>query len=144
MRLPDLTLVDQDGDQVDLASLPSRLVVFFYPAASTPGCTQEACDFRDDHQRFLDAGYLVVGVSPDPPEANRRFRDEHDLPFDLLSDQDHRLAEAVGAWGLKKNYGKEYLGLIRTTLIVEDGEVVGEYRNVKATGHVERLVRELL
>ncbi len=144
MRLPDLTLVDQTGRPVAVSEIASRMVMFFYPAASTPGCTQEACDFRDDHQRFLDAGYLVVGVSPDPPEANLRFKREHGFPFDLLSDEDHRLAEAVGAWGVKKNYGKEYLGLIRTTLIVENGEVIGEYRNVKATGHVERLVRELL
>lgn len=144
MRLPDLTLPDQTGRPVAVSEIASRMVMFFYPAASTPGCTQEACDFRDDHQRFLDAGYLVVGVSPDPPEANLRFKQEHEFPFDLLSDEDHRLAEAVGAWGLKKNYGKEYVGLIRTTLVVEDGEVVGEYRNIKAAGHVERLMSELL
>lgn len=144
MRLPDLTLPDQTGRPVAVSEIASRMVMFFYPAASTPGCTQEACDFRDDHQRFLDAGYLVVGVSPDPPEANLRFKQEHEFPFDLLSDEDHRLAEAVGAWGFKKNYGKEYVGLIRTTLVVEDGEVVGEYRNIKAAGHVERLMSELL
>lgn len=127
------------------ADLGEHTIIFFYPAAMTPGCTTEACDFRDTHQAFLDSGYSIVGVSPDAPPANATFKSEYALPFPLLSDEDHLFAEALGAWGIKVNYGKEYVGLIRSTFVIgSDGEVEREYRNVKATGHVARLKNELL
>lgn len=121
------------------------MVVFFYPAAMTPGCTKEACDFRDNHQALLDAGYQVVGISPDSPERNARFREQEGLPFPLLSDSTHEVAAAFGAWGSKKNYGREYEGLIRSTFLIgPNGDIEREYRNVKATGHVARLVKDLV
>ena len=146
MKAPDFTLLDQDRNPVSLSDFSGRRVVmFFYPKAMTPGCTAEACDFRDSYQDFLAAGMAVVGVSPDPPEDLARFREKDNLPFPLLSDADHRVAEAFGAWGPKKLYGREMVGLIRSTFVLgPDGEVVRDYRNVRAKGHVGRLRRDLL
>ena len=146
MKAPHFSLPDQDRHQVSLSDFSGRrVVVFFYPKAMTPGCTAEACDFRDSHQELLDAGLAVVGVSPDPPETLAQFRQQEDLPFPLLSDQDHAVAEAFGAWGTKKLYGKETVGLIRSTFVLgPEGELEREYRNVRAKGHVSRLKRDLL
>ena len=146
MGASDFTLLDQDRNPVSLSDFSGqRLVVFFYPKAMTPGCTAEACDFRDSYQELLAAGMAVVGVSPDPPEALARFREKEDLPFPLLSDRDHAVAEAYGAWGAKKLYGRETVGLIRSTFVIgPDGELELEYRNVRAKGHVGRLKRDLL
>jgi peroxiredoxin Q/BCP len=119
--------------------------MFFYPAAMTPGCTVEACDFRDNYRGLLDAGYEVVGVSPDRPAKNAKFKAKEGLPFRLLSDEDHSLADELGAWGTKTNYGKSYQGLIRSTYVIgPDGEVKRAYRNVKARGHVARVTADLL
>jgi peroxiredoxin Q/BCP len=145
-RFPDFTVEDEAGHAVSLSDFAgSRLIVFFYPRAMTPGCTTEACDFRDNYQALLDAGFSVVGVSPDAPALNARFKQKEALNFPLLSDQDHVLAAQLGAWGIKQNYGKEYEGLIRSTFVVgQDGNLEVAYRNVRAKGHVARLVRELL
>lgn len=139
-------LPNQDGRPVSSDDLAGRrYVMFFYPKAMTPGCTTESCDFRDSYREFAEAGYEIVGVSPDPPERNARFREKEGLPFDLLSDEDHRLAEALGAWGEKKLYGKPSKGLIRSTFVVgPDGRVEKAYRNVKADGHVARVKQDLL
>jgi peroxiredoxin Q/BCP len=111
----------------------------------TPGCTTESCDFRDSYQEFTDAGYEVIGVSPDAPSKNARFKEKEGLNFDLLSDQDKGLATSLGAWGEKKMYGKTVEGLIRSTFVVgPDGRVEKAYRNVKATGHVARVKADLL
>lgn len=146
MQAPTFVLSDEAGNRVSSEDFAgSSLVMFFYPAAMTPGCTTEACDFRDNHQALLDAGYQVVGISPDAPERNARFRAQEGLPFPLLSDPTHEVAAAYGAWGLKKNYGREYEGLIRSTFVIgPNGVIEREYRNVKATGHVARLVKDLL
>jgi thioredoxin-dependent peroxiredoxin len=146
MRAPAFTLADQDGKPHSLKDhAGGKVIIFFYPKAMTPGCTGEACDFRDSYEDFSEAGYAIVGISPDPPELNRRFRERYKLPFPLLSDPKHSVASAYGAWGTKKNYGKEYEGLIRSTFVVgPDQTVEREFRNVKASGHVERLRRELL
>lgn len=140
------TLPDQDGNSVSASDFAGRrLIMFFYPKAMTPGCTTEACDFRDSYDDLLTAGYAIVGVSPDAPELNRKFREKEGLPFPLLSDEDHSLADELGAWGVKKNYGKEYEGLIRSTFVLgPEGQVDREYRNVKAGGHVARLKEDLL
>ena len=139
-------LVNQDGERVTSGDLAGkRYVMFFYPRAMTPGCTQESCDFRDSYQDFRDAGYDVIGVSPDPPSRNAKFKENERLTFDLLSDEDHSLAESLGAWGEKTMYGKTSEGLIRSTFVVdEDGSVAKAYRNVKATGHVGRVKADLL
>ena len=144
--IPEFTLSDESGNEVSLGDFAgSSLIMFFYPKAMTPGCTTEACDFRDNYQAFQKAGYSVVGISPDPPEANARFREKEGLTFPLLSDPDHRLADRLGAWGIKKNYGREYEGLIRSTFVVDgSGVLEAAYRNVRAKGHVARLVREVL
>lgn len=146
MRAPDFTLPDESGTAVSLKSFAGQhLIVFFYPKAMTPGCTAEACDFRDAHGALLAAGYQVVGISPDPPEVNARFKEREGLPFPLLSDVQHVVADAFGAWGTKKNYGREYEGLIRSTFVIApDLTIVRHFKNVKASGHVHRLMRELL
>ena len=142
---PDFTLQNQDGESVSLTALRGRrVIVYFYPAAMTPGCTTQACDFRDNLSSLQSAGYTVLGVSPDAPAKLQEFRERDGLTFDLLSDVDHGVLEAYGAWGEKKNYGKTYEGVIRSTIIVgEDGRVEHALYNVKATGHVER-VRSLV
>lgn len=139
------TLPDQHGTPVSSDDFPDQhLIVFFYPKAMTPGCTAEACDFRDRYEHLLDAGYAVVGVSPDSPEANAEFAVAENLPFPLLSDTDNLVASRFGAWGTKTNYGKQYEGLIRSTFVLgPDGELEHEWRNVKAKGHVDRVAREL-
>jgi peroxiredoxin Q/BCP len=140
------TLPDQDGHRVASDDFRGRrLIIFFYPAAMTPGCTAEACDFRDSYEELRRAGYELIGISPDPPERNARFKAKEALPFRLLSDQDHKVAEALGAWGTKKSYGKTYQGLIRSTFVVDpQGEIVRAYRNVKAKGHVAGLTADLI
>lgn len=145
-QAPPLDGVDHDGSRVTSSDFAGRdLVMYFYPKAFTPGCTTESCDFRDRHESFTDAGYAIVGVSPDQPDKLARFRDEYELPFPLISDPDHVIAEAFGAWGIKKNYGREYEGLIRSTIVIgDDGTVKSAWYNVKAKGHAERVAGEVL
>ena len=140
------SLPNQDGDTVSSDDFAGRrLIMFFYPAAMTPGCTKESCDFRDSYGEFGEAGYEIVGVSPDPPARNAKFKEKEGLNFDLLSDQDKTLATSLGAWGEKTLYGKKMEGLIRSTFVIgPDGTLEKAYRNVKATGHVARLREELL
>ncbi len=143
-RAPEFALPDQNGRTVTLgdlcASTDKGVIVYFYPKACTPGCTKEACDFRDSLEALKAAGYAVVGISPDPESAQAKFSDRHDLPFPLLSDVDHAVMEAWGVWGEKKNYGKVYTGVIRSTVVVgPDSTVTLAQYNVRATGHVKRL-----
>jgi peroxiredoxin Q/BCP len=142
---PDFDLPDADGNRVSLMSLRGRRVVlYFYPAALTPGCTTQACDFRDNLDVLSGASTAVVGISPDKPEKLRKFRETHALPFPLLSDPDHTVLEAYGAWGEKKLYGKTVVGVIRSTVVVDArGDVEQAFYNVKATGHVAKLLRDL-
>jgi len=142
---PAFTLSDADGKQVSLSDYAGRkVVVYAYPAAMTPGCTKQACDFRDSLQSLAAAGYAVVGLSPDKPEKLAKFRERDALNFPLLSDPDHKVLEAYGAWGEKKNYGKVYTGVIRSTFVVDAaGRIELAQYNVKATGHVAKLRRDL-
>lgn len=139
-------LENQDGVEVTDGDFAGRkYVMFFYPRAMTPGCTTESCDFRDSYGDFAEAGYEIVGVSPDPPARNKQFRDKEGLNFDLLSDEDHELAESLGAWGEKKMYGNTSEGLIRSTFVIdEEGNLEEAYRNVRAKGHVQRVKDALL
>lgn len=142
---PFFSRLDQAGIEVTLDDYAGhRLVIYFYPKAFTPGCTTESCDFRDRHDTFYAAGYEILGVSPDPVAKLDEFRTEYELPFSLLSDEDHAMAEAFGAWGTKKNYGKEYEGLIRSTIVIDaDGVVDHALYNVRAAGHVERIASRI-
>ena len=142
---PDFTLPDADGKQVSLSSLRGQqVIVYFYPAAMTPGCTKEACDFRDSIQSLAAAGVTVLGISPDKPDRLAKFRDRDHLNFPLLSDPDHAVEQAYGAYGEKALYGKTTVGVIRSTFLVdEQGKIARAYYNVKATGHVERLRKDL-
>ncbi|OIV36639.1 peroxiredoxin [Mangrovactinospora gilvigrisea] len=142
---PAFTLSDADGKQVSLADHAGRrTVVYFYPRALTPGCTKQACDFTDNLQVFADAGYDVIGISPDTPEKLAKFRDTENLKVTLLADPEKEVLKAYGAFGEKKNYGKVIQGVIRSTIVVgEDGRVEQAMYNVRAAGHVAKLLKDL-
>jgi peroxiredoxin Q/BCP len=142
---PDFTLPDSTGREVSLSDYRGKhLVVFFYPAALTPGCTTEACDFRDSLAPLRAAGYEVVGISPDKPEKQAKFVEKHELTYPLLCDVDRSVMTEWGAYGEKKLYGKTVTGVIRSTVVVApDGTVELARYNVKATGHVSALTKAL-
>jgi peroxiredoxin Q/BCP len=142
---PEFTLSNESGDSVSLSDYRGRkVVVYFYPAAMTPGCTTQACDFRDSLDSLDASGYAVLGISPDQPDALAKFRDRDRLTFPLLSDADKTVMRAWGTYGEKKLYGKLVTGVIRSTFVVdEDGKIEIAQYNVKATGHVAELRREL-
>ncbi|WP_326752972.1 thioredoxin-dependent thiol peroxidase [Streptomyces hirsutus] len=142
---PAFTLPDADGNEVSLADHKGRkVIVYFYPAALTPGCTKQACDFTDNLELLAGAGYDVIGISPDKPEKLAKFRDTESLKITLLSDPDKKVLEAYGAFGEKKLYGKTVVGVIRSTVVVdEEGKVERALYNVKATGHVAKIIRDL-
>ncbi len=142
---PDFSLPDADGSPVSLSALRGkRVIIYFYPAAMTPGCTKEACDFRDSLSSLAGAGFAVLGISPDSPAKLAKFRDRDNLNFPLLSDAGHTVLEAYGAYGEKTMYGKKTVGVIRSTFVVgPDGKIEQAHYGVKATGHVARLRTEL-
>lgn len=142
---PDFTLPTDDGSTVSLADLRGRkVIVYFYPAAMTPGCTKQACDFTDSFASLQTAGYDVLGISPDSPAKLAKFRARDSLSITLLSDADRSVMKAYAAFGEKKLYGKTVQGVIRSTFVVdEDGKVALAQYNVKATGHVSKLRRDL-
>ena len=142
---PGFALTSDKGETIDLKDYRGKKVlVYFYPRANTPGCTKEACDFRDSLAQLNDQNIDVVGISPDKPEALAKFRDKYELTFPLLSDPDKAVMTGYGAFGEKKNYGKVVQGVIRSTFLVdEEGKVALARYNVKATGHVARIMKEL-
>ncbi|MFI1572093.1 thioredoxin-dependent thiol peroxidase [Streptomyces anulatus] len=142
---PAFTLPDADGNEVSLADHKGRkVIVHFYPAALTPGCTKQACDFTDNLDLLASAGYDVIGVSPDKPEKLAKFRDTENLKVTLVGDPAKETLEAYGAFGEKKLYGKVVTGVIRSTVVVdEDGKIEHAFYNVKATGHVAKIIRDL-
>ncbi|SNX61505.1 peroxiredoxin Q/BCP [Streptomyces sp. TLI_55] len=142
---PAFTLPDADGTDVSLADHKGRkVIVYFYPAALTPGCTKQACDFTDNLELLAGAGYDVIGISPDAPEKLAKFRDKENLRITLLADPEKAVTEAYGAYGEKKNYGKTYMGVIRSTVVVdEEGKVERALYNVRATGHVAKIIKDL-
>jgi peroxiredoxin Q/BCP len=147
-KAPNFSLEADDGTTVTRDSLAGKnVVLYFYPKDDTPGCTKEACDFRDAFPRFDKVDAVVVGVSPDSPDSHRKFKKKYSLPFRLLSDKSHKVAEAFGVWKEKSMYGRNYMGIERTTIVIDrKGRVARIFPKVKVAGHaaeVESAVREL-
>ncbi|PYZ96941.1 thioredoxin-dependent thiol peroxidase [Alteribacter lacisalsi] len=138
-KAPEFTLPANDGKAVNLSDYKGKYVVlYFYPKDMTPGCTTQACDFRDQKESFEELDAVILGVSPDPVERHEKFIDKHGLTFQLLADEDHKVAEEYGVWKLKKNFGKEYMGIERSTFVIDkEGNIIKEWRKVKVKGHVE-------
>lgn len=145
VNAPSFTLPDQDGNPVSLSDYRGqRVVLYFYPAAMTPGCTKQACDFRDNLSDFADAGLTVLGISPDKPEKLKKFQERDSITFPLLSDPDKQVLTEYGAFGEKMMYGKTVTGVIRSTFVIgADGTIEVAQYNVRATGHVAKLRRDL-
>lgn len=141
---PDFHLEsDNEGEVSRDDLLGKKTVIYFYPRDMTPGCTRQACDFRDNQAFFEEKGYKIIGVSPDPIDRHEKFRQKHDLNFTLLADPEHEMAEAYGVWREKKNYGRTYTGIVRSTFLLdEEGKIIEIQDNVRAKGHVERLIRD--
>jgi thioredoxin-dependent peroxiredoxin len=144
-RAPAFTLSDQDGEKVKLADLKGETaVVYFYPRAETPGCTTQACGIRDRGEEYRELGARVLGISPDEPEALRKFADSQELDFTLLADPDHKVAEKYGAWGERSMYGKKYMGIIRSTFIVgPSGKIAAAFPKVQPKKHDELVLKAL-
>lgn len=142
---PDFELLTDAGETFRLSDLKGKTVVlYFYPKADTPGCTKESCSFRDNMSRFRRRGVVIVGISPDKVDRQAKFKEKYGLPFTLLADEDHKVAEAYGVWKLKKNYGREYMGIERTTFIIgKDGKIARVFPKVKVDGHVDEVLAAL-
>lgn len=143
-KAPAMLGIDQNGNEVKLADFAGRkLVLYFYPKDSTPGCTQEACNLRDNYTELLDRGYAVVGVSVDSDKSHRRFIEKNALPFPLIADTDHRLVEEMGVWGEKKMAGRTYMGTYRTTFIISDTGVIERIitpKEIKVKDHAAQIL----
>lgn len=140
LQAPTFSLPNENGEEVSLESFKGKkyVVLYFYPKDSTPGCTTEACDFRDAVNDFEELNAVILGVSPDKEASHQKFIEKHGLPFSLLVDEEHAVAEQYGVWKLKKNFGKEYMGIERSTFLIDPtGTVVKEWRKVRVKGHVE-------
>ena len=142
---PEFEALTDAGDTFRLSDLKGKTVVlYFYPKADTPGCTKESCSFRDNMARFRRRGVVIVGVSPDKVAKQAKFKEKYGLPFTLLADEDHKIAEAYGVWKLKKNSGREYMGIERTTFIIDkDGKIARVFPKVKVDGHVDEVLAAL-
>jgi thioredoxin-dependent peroxiredoxin len=144
-KAPAFTLPDQDGAKVSLKDFAgNQVVVYFYPRDDTPGCTKEACQFNDNLRAFAKAKVTVLGISADNADKHQKFREKYGLKFPLLTDADHKVGEAYGAWGEKTLYGKKSIGVIRSTFLIgPDGEVARAWYHVKADGHADKVLAEL-
>jgi peroxiredoxin Q/BCP len=145
VQAPDFSLLDQDGVPRKLSDYRGKpLVLYFYPKDDTPGCTKEACSFRDDYPNYEEAGVVILGVSPDTPKKHTKFKEKYNLPFTLLADEDHTVCELYEVWGLKKFMGREYNGVFRTTYVIDpEGKIVKVFENVKPEGHSSQVLAAL-
>ena len=139
---PEFSLNDDEGRTRVLSEFKgTKVVLYFYPKDDTPGCTTEACNFRDDYRAYVDAGITILGISPDSVKSHQEFREKYKLPFSLLADEDHKVAEAYGVWGKKKFMGKEYMGVLRTTFIVDEkGRIAHVFEDVKPADHSKEIL----
>jgi peroxiredoxin Q/BCP len=144
-KAPDFTLKDEQGNDVSLSHFRGKkVVVYFYPKDDTPGCTKEACGFRDVYDRILEKGAVVVGISADSTTSHQKFKEKYDLPFYLLADPEKHAIQAFGAWGEKKRYGKAYEGIVRSTFVIdEEGTVAKAYPKVKPEQHAQEVLEVL-
>ena len=144
-KAPDFTLVDEKGNKISLADYKGKpVVLYFYPKDDTPGCTTEACNFRDDYSKYEEAGAVILGVSPDSEKSHAKFASKHSLPFPLLVDEDHKICDAYGVWGRKKMMGREYDGVFRTTFLVDnDGIIARVFEGVKPAAHSDEVLQAL-
>lgn len=144
-QAPDFSLPDETGVTHTLSQYAGRnIILYFYPKDDTPGCTIEACNFRDDYSAYENSQVVILGVSPDSPKSHARFKAKYHLPFSLLSDEEHKVLEMYGVWGKKKMFGKEYHGVLRTTyLIGKDGKIIKVFKNVKPAGHSAEILANL-
>lgn len=144
-KAPDFNLKDQNGNDISLDSLKGkRVILYFYPKDDTPGCTVEACNFRDDFSLYTDRDTVILGVSPDGEQSHQKFIKKFDLPFSLLCDEDHSVAEEYGAWGEKNMYGRKYMGIVRTTVQIDkDGMIEQVYEKVKAKIHSKEILETI-
>lgn len=145
MEAPDFTLLNEKEEEVPLRDFRGKKVVlYFYPKDMTPGCTTEACDFRDHHEEFADLNTVILGVSGDEASKHTKFIEKYGLPFSLLVDANHEVAEKYGVWVLKKMYGREFMGIERATFLIdEEGIVEKEWRKVKVKNHIEEILKSL-
>ncbi|GLX70180.1 thioredoxin-dependent thiol peroxidase [Paenibacillus glycanilyticus] len=143
-KAPDFKLPASSGETVKLSDYRGKKVVlYFYPKDNTPTCTQQACDFRDAYPAMVDSNTVVLGISPDPVLAHEKFIGKQNLPFLLLSDEKHKVCEKYGVWQLKKLYGREYMGVVRSTFLIDEkGKLVREWRGIKIKGHVQQVAEE--
>ncbi len=141
-KAPEFTATTDGGETIKLKDLRGkRVVLYFYPKDDTPGCTQEACDFRDSITTFRRRGVVVLGVSPDSVKSHEKFKAKFDLPFPLLADEDHAIAEAYGVWQEKSMYGRKYMGIVRSTFVIDEkGKIAKVHEKVKVKGHVNQLL----
>jgi len=142
---PDFSLTDETETVRSLSEFHDHpVVLYFYPKDDTPGCTTEACNFRDDYSDYLKAGVTILGISPDSSSSHAKFKAKYGLPFTLLADTEHKVCELYKVWGLKKNYGREYMGVFRTTFLVDSqGKIIHVFENVKPAGHSTEILAEL-
>ena len=142
---PEFTIVDETGTSRSLSDYRGMpVVLYFYPKDDTPGCTKEACSFRDEYAAYRDAGVVILGVSPDSPKSHAKFKEKYNLPFTLLADEGYQVCEAYGVWGLKKFMGREYEGVFRTTFVIDENGVVRKvFPNVKPDGHSAEVLAAL-
>jgi peroxiredoxin Q/BCP len=142
---PEFSLPDETGVIRSLSDYRGHpVILYFYPKDDTPGCTTEACNFRDDYSQYIQAGITILGVSPDSSKSHAKFKTKYGLPFTLLADDGHKICELYKVWGTKKNYGREYQGVLRTTFLIdENGKIIHVFENVKPAGHSAEILAEM-
>ena len=142
---PDFELLDENGKLHKLSDFKGRnVLLYFYPKDDTPGCTTEACEFRDDYDEYEKGGVVILGISPDSPKSHKKFKEKYNLPFTLLADEDHHVCEMYGVWAKKSMYGREYYGVLRTSFLIdEEGKFIEIFENVKPKGHSQQILSML-